>query len=792
MISNKFFPLLPIRDAVVFPFTSITFKVGRDFSIKAIEESLKNRNREIILVTQKNSEAEVPEKKEMFKVGTLCNVLQVLEGPGDVYHVFIEGIKRVFIGDLRLNSGGYFEVEPFPFKTKPSKVNQLVKARKLFELTLSKYFEHLDIPDDIINNTLSVKSNAKFIDIAASIIRPSNPLDLQPVLESNDVGERFSQMTAMLKMEMEIRTLEADIESSVREKFEKGQKEFFINEHINALKSELSRNSSNPDGLKDDLAARIEQLEAPLFVIEKLKEELQKYESISSMNPESSVIRNYIETVLALPWKDEPAPEIDIVNASAVLENDHFGLEEVKKRILEYLAVLKLKGDLKSPIICLVGPPGVGKTSVASSIARATGRKFIRQSLGGIKDEAEIRGHRRTYVGAMPGKIIQSIKKVKTRNPLFLLDEIDKLGSDYKGDPSSALLEVLDPEQNTTFTDHFLDLEFDLSKVLFVATANDVSMIPPALRDRMEIIEIDGYTWYEKKNIALNHLIEKQKKLNGINGIVLKFTNDGIDSLIEKYTYESGVRELERKIAAICRKIALKKASGKESTDKVVISSKNIVDYLGVEKYSDELISKEKETGVVNGLAWTPYGGTVLKIEAIRYPGKGEIKITGHLGEVMRESVEIAVSYVKSLSEKTLKIDTDLWDSSTIHVHFPEGATPKDGPSAGVAVALAVASMMSGFPVYPGIAMTGEITLRGKVLKIGGLKAKIMAANRSGIKKVFIPADNKAEFTELPSEIRKGIEAVFVKSAHTVILECLENMKKINRSQVISGESVWQ
>ncbi len=793
MNSEKFFPLLPIRDAVVFPYTSITFKVGRDFSIKAVEESLNSKGKEIVLITQKNPGMEIPDEKGMFKIGTLCSVLQVVEGPGDIFHVFIEGIRRVCVGEIRSNTKGFFEVGTKVFKSKPVKKEEVEKERKLFEKTLTKYFEELDIPAGIISSTFAIKDNSRFIDVAASIIRTSDPLDLQPVLESRDVRERFSRMTAILKMEMELRTLEADIESTVREKFEKGQKEFFINEHINALKNELQKNSSFPDKESETLEARIDSLDAPQYVKERLEEELEKYESISPVNPESSVVRNYIETLLALPWKTGTSSEINLDKASEILENDHFGLEEVKKRILEYLAVLKLKGDMKSPIICLAGPPGVGKTSIAASLARAVGRKFIRQSLGGIKDEAEIRGHRRTYVASMPGKIIQSIKKAKVNNPLFLLDEIDKLGSDYKGDPSSALLEVLDPEQNETFIDHYIDVEFDLSKVLFVATANDVSMIPPALRDRMEIIWIDGYTWYEKKNIALVHLVEKQKKLNGIEDVSLQFSSSGLNCLIDSYTSESGVRELERKIASICRKIALKKASTAGiPLKKVTISEKNIKDYLGVEKYSDEKAAKEKETGVVNGLAWTPYGGSVLKIEAIRYPGKGDIKITGQLGDVMRESVEIAVSYIKSLSERTLRIDKSLWDSSTIHVHFPEGATPKDGPSAGVAIALAVGSMMSGLPVLPGIAMTGEITLRGKVLKVGGIRAKIMAAKKAGIKKVFIPEANRDEYEELPLEIRDGIEAIMIKSCETVIMESLENLKKIKRSQAITKENVLQ
>jgi ATP-dependent Lon protease len=793
MNSEKFFPLLPIRDAVVFPYTSITFKVGRDFSIKAVEESLNRKGKEIVLVTQKNPGMEIPDEKGMFKIGTLCSVIQVVEGPGDIFHVFIEGTRRVCIGEIRSNSKGFFEVGTKVFKSKSVKKEDVEKERKLFEKTLTTYFEELDIPAGIISSTFAIKDDSRFIDVAASIIRTSDPLDLQPVLESRDVRERFSRMTAILKMEMELRDLEADIESTVREKFEKGQKEFFINEHINALKNELQKNSSLPDKESETLETRIDSLDAPQYVKDRLKEEFEKYESISPVNPESSVIRNYIETLLSLPWSIGTSAEINLDKASEILENDHFGLEEVKKRILEYLAVLKLKGDMKSPIICLAGPPGVGKTSIAASLARAIGRKFIRQSLGGIKDEAEIRGHRRTYVASMPGKIIQSIKKAKVNNPLFLLDEIDKLGSDYKGDPSSALLEVLDPEQNETFIDHYIDVEFDLSKVLFVATANDVSMIPPALRDRMEIIWIDGYTWYEKKNIALIHLVEKQKKLNGIEDVSLQFSSSGLNCLIDSYTSESGVRELERKIASICRKIALKKAStGGKPLKKVIVSEKNIKDYLGVEKYSDEKAAKEKETGVVNGLAWTPYGGSVLKIEAIRYPGKGDIKITGSLGDVMRESVEIAVSYIKSLSERTLRIDKSLWDSSTIHVHFPEGATPKDGPSAGVAIALSVGSMMSGLPVLPGIAMTGEITLRGKVLKVGGIRAKIMAAKKAGIKKVFIPEANRDEYGELPLEIRDGIEAIMIKSCETVIMESLENLKKIKRSRAITNENVWQ
>ncbi len=489
------------------------------------------------------------------------------------------------------------------------------------------------------------------------------------------------------------------------------------------------------------------------------------------MSSEAGVVKTYIDTLLALPWNIKSKAKIKLDDAQAILERDHFGLEDVKERILEYLAVLKLSNSLKAPIICLVGPPGVGKTSIASSIAKATGRVFVRQSLGGIKDEAEIRGHRRTYIGSMPGKIIQSIKKSKVNNPLFLLDEIDKLSSDYKGDPASALLEVLDPEQNDSFVDHYVDVEFNLSDVLFVATANDESMIPRALKDRLEIIRIEGYTYFEKKNIARKYLLQKQKKANGIGDINLQISEKGLSALVDGYTSEAGVRELERKIAAITRKIALDIAKNdKAKTYK--ISEKNIEEYLGPVIYNTKTELDSFEIGVVNGLAWTPYGGSVLKIEAIKYPGKGKIKVTGSLGDVMKESIEIAASFVKSLSE-SLNISADFWEKYDIHIHFPEGAVPKDGPSAGTAISLAIASVASGLPVKPGIAMTGEVTLRGHVLKIGGLQAKVMAAGKAGIQKIYIPTENISNLKKIPDEVKSGIEFVPVDNAEKIIKESL-------------------
>lgn len=784
------YPLLPIKDTVVFPFTSITFKVGRDFSIKAIEEALLHENREIVLITQKNPDIDSPDHSDLFSVGTLCSVIQVVEGPGDIYHVFIEGAKRVNLKELNWNKKGLFEVSCSSFRTTGRKASAVGSMRKVLEKNLSTYFQSIEIPEDIVFDAFKIDNDEKFLDVTASFFQATNPLDMQMILEEPKLSERYRKMTTILKMEVEFRELESNIESSVKEKFEKGQKEFFINEHINALKGELSGNDGASQPYEDELLTKIDDLDAPDAVKEKLYEEYRRYEMLPPMSAESGVISTYLETMVKLPWRVGTLSAIDIKKAEEILDKDHFGLKEVKTRILEYLAVLKLKGDLKSPIICLVGPPGVGKTSIAASIARATERKYVRQSLGGIKDEAEIRGHRRTYIGALPGKIIQSLKKVQVNNPLFLLDEIDKLASDFRGDPASALLEVLDPEQNSTFIDHYVDMEFDLSDILFIATANDVTMIPPALRDRMEVIEIDGYTWFEKKKIAEMFLIPKQKKINGIEDLSLSFSKTGMTSLIDGYTSESGVRDLERKISKICRALSLKKVSKKLEKKRLVISQKNIEEFLGPEKFNEKQKVNAREIGIVNGLAWTPYGGVVLKIEAIKYPGQAGIKITGSLGDVMRESVEIAVSYVRSIANRLFKYDREQWEKFSLHIHFPEGATPKDGPSAGMAIALAVASLMSGRPVEPYVGMTGELTLRGNVLKIGGLRAKIMAAKKAGIKKIYIPQDNMADFNELPDEIKGDIDVFPVKSAMKVLEECLAvTGKNLKYQRVRDGKS---
>lgn len=784
-------PLMPVRDVVVFPHTNITFKVGRDLSKKAIEAVLRTENREMAVVMQKKKAEEVPELDDLNKVGVICSIIQVVEGLGGVCHIFLEGKKRIRLKNTEWDTEGYLKTGTSPFATRNKKSSEVPKLRKILEVSLHDYFDGSKMSADFLQNILDIDDDEKFLDLIAAGFYDMKTGDAQKILETTDLIERYEQVTSFIKLQLELKDLEEAIELNVKEKFERSQKEYFIHEQINALRSELTESKQDLEE-EDELSSKIDLLDAPVSVKSKLNEEYRRYVSLPPMSNESAVIRTYIETLLSLPWRVFKGSPIDIGKAEKILENDHFGLSEVKERILEYLAVLKLKGDLKAPIICLVGPPGVGKTSIASSVAKATGRNFVRVSLGGIKDEAEIRGHRRTYISALPGKIIQHIKKSGVSDPLFLLDEIDKLSSDYKGDPASALLEVLDPEQNSSFIDHYVDIEFDLSKVLFIATANDKTMIPPALRDRMEIIDIEGYTWFEKNNIARKFLVPKQKQYNGIEKIGLSFTKDAMNSLIDSYTSESGVRELERKIASICRKIALEKVGGKSIVhNRKTISQKDLVDYLGPAKYSDKTRAGESGIGLVNGLAWTPYGGSVLQMEVIRYPGKGDIKTTGSIGDIMKESVDIAVSYVKSVAGEMFGVGKEEWEKYTIHVHFPEGAVPKDGPSAGMAVAVGVASVMTNSFVRSDMGMTGELTLRGKVLKVGGLQSKIMAAKKAGIKTVYLPQANDQDLIKLPEEIKKGLTIKTVGTAKSVIAESLM-VKKFDKNRSISRENLYQ
>ncbi len=772
-------PLLPLRDAVVFPTANVTFKVGREFSKRAIEQALREPDKRLAVVSQKNPEVENPAPADLHEVGTLCTIIQVIEGPGGVYHVFLEGLSRVRI--LEASAAQIcLRAAVEQFATEPGRKKEVAKLRAILESTLIELTDGREQqPRDMVQETLAVEDDERFLDQVTALFVGQKLEDHQRLLATAALEKRYQQVIAALKMELELRAMEERIEDNVRKKMENTQKEYYLNERKTAIENEL-RGKDAPQGggprdkQSDDdlLRQRIKNFEAPEHVLEKLREEFDRYQLLPPMSSESSVVRMYLDTLLTLPWRRKSDAVIDIRRAEAVLENDHFGLDDIKKRILEYLAVLKLSDTLKAPIICLVGPPGVGKTSIAASIARATGRQFIRTSLGGVRDEAEIRGHRRTYIGSMPGRIIQSIRKAKVLNPLFLLDELDKLGNDYKGDPAAALLEVLDPEQNHAFMDHYVDLEFDLSQVLFVATANDESAIPRALHDRLEILRIEGYTYFEKKHIARKFLLEKQKKLNGLSDVDIRLTEPALARLIDAHTSEAGVRELERKLSAICRRIALERVKKDKPAAACRITEKNLETYLGPDIYNPRKEAGRGEIGVVNGLAWTPYGGTVLTIEAVRYEGKGNHRITGSLGEVMKESVSIAASLVRA-NGAALKIPDELWEKTDLHIHFPEGAVPKDGPSAGLAISLAIASVMTGIPVKQGIAMTGEVTLRGNVLRIGGLQAKLMAAKKAGIKTVHIPKDNVPELAKIPQEIKNGLHILPVEQAETLIRESL-------------------
>ena len=780
MISKNTFPLFLYNDTVIFPFYSFTISVEDPHEYEVFSKAYSKEEQVVVAAFKKLPDE--PDKSIFLPVATLCDVIHIEEIDPGKFKVVLAGAKRVLFQSYNRDPRTQlFTIKVKEFKTTFPKDKNPVVARRILEDALRRYFDIAGFPPEKANNIIEEEDLEDFTDCCASSLDQSMDHEgFRNVFEEPDLYKRIVALTKIFLAETNIANIENEIDEEVHERFERSQREQFLREKIRLLNEEL-----NGENYQGDLENAVDpnksinfdlnSFKAPAYVKERLKTEMTKAARIPPFTPEQEVIRNYIETIQSLPWEESTKTEIDIDRARKQLDDDHYGLTEVKERILEYLAVLKLSGNLKAPIICLAGPPGVGKTSIASSLATATGRKFVRHSLGGVRDEAEIRGHRRTYLAAMPGKIILSLQKVKVNNPLFLLDEIDKLGADYKGDPSSALLEVLDPEQNKTFTDHFLDLEFDLSNVLFVATANDKNKIPVALKDRMEVIDIDGYTTFEKKNIAKKHLIPKEKKLNGIEDTNLNFTDKALDLLIKSYTCEAGVRELERKIASICRKTALAKAEGKET--EATITEENLQNFLGVEKYSEDAIGKEPEIGVVNGLAWTPFGGTVLPVEAIKYPGKGGFEVTGSLGDVMKESVKIAGSYIRALFSENKIIEDEIWDKTILHIHFPDGATPKDGPSAGGAISLAIASLMSGIPVEPKIAMTGEVSLKGKITKIGGLKAKVMAAKQAGITKLLIPEENRGDYSEIPEEIREGIEVRFVKECREILKEALPGLK---------------
>tara|TARA_Y100001970_G_scaffold85540_1_gene107893 strand:- start:5449 stop:7836 length:2388 start_codon:yes stop_codon:yes gene_type:complete len=771
-------PLLPLRDIVIFPSVVVPLFVGRKKSINALEEVMK-ADKSIVLVTQKNSEVDDPQEKDIYSYGCLSKILQLLKLPDGTVKVLVEGLSRAKIKEISNENKKYLSCKIEAIETEKE-----TEENKLYSLNLIKKFEKLSSISrkdsmDFVKTLKTLKDSGHIADnIASNLSIPIN--EKQLLLELSNLKKRLEKIYEILEKETSVISMEKRIRGRVKNQMEKTQREYYLNEQLKAIQKELGEIEEGKDEISN-LTKSIMKAKMPKEAQGKCLAELRKLKAMSPMSAEATVVRNYLDWMIELPWGNKSKIIKDLKSAQDILDEDHYGLDKVKERIIEFLAVQKRIEKLKGPILCLVGPPGVGKTSLGKSIARATGRKFVRISLGGIRDEAEIRGHRRTYIGSLPGKIIQMMKKAGTKNPLFLLDEIDKVGSDYRGDPSSALLEALDPEQNKQFNDHYLEVDYDLSDVMFVTTANTLNILPPLL-DRMEIIRLPGYTEDEKTNIAQKFLIPKQSKDNGLKNDEWKISPEVIKKIIRDYTRESGVRNLEREISKIARKL-VKKIDSKEKVNQD-LSEKDVNSYLGVKKYNYGEMENENKVGVSTGLAWTEVGGEILKIESVNMPGKGKMQITGKLGEVMQESVKAAKSYVRSKSLE-FGIIPPLFEKKDFHVHVPEGATPKDGPSAGIAIATSIISSITGVEVNKDVAMTGEVTLRGNVLQIGGLKEKLLAAHRAGIKKVLIPYDNQKDLVEIPETIRKSIEIVSVKTIDEVLKHALvKELKPVKWAEI--------
>ena len=760
-MNNSTLPVLPLRDIVVFPGMVAPLFVGRTQSVNALNHAMTS-DKKIFLLAQKNSEIDNPKKSDLYEWGTIAKVLQLLKLPDGTIKVLVEGITRAKLNGLNL-SNDFLTAKIKQLNTKHRNNNKLKALVKIVIDQFQDYSKvNKKIPSDIVNNIISMSDPNKIADVV-SINLNINMEQKQELLEMHDIEKRLNKIHIYLVSEIDSFQMEKKIKGRVKRQMEKTQKEYYLNEQMKAIQKELGDNDESDDFA--EIEKKINSIQLTKDAEDKCKSELKKLKNMSPMSAEATVIRNYLDWILSIPWNSKSEISKNIKKAKTILENDHYGLDKVKDRILEYLAVQKRTEKLKGPILCLVGPPGVGKTSLGKSIASATGRNFVRMSLGGVRDEAEIRGHRKTYIGSMPGRFIQSMKKAKSSNPLILLDEIDKLGSDWRGDPSSALLEVLDPEQNNKFNDHYLELDYDLSDVMFVCTANTLN-IPPALLDRMEIIRIPGYTDKEKNIIAQKYLIPKQIKNHYLKKNEVSFTSKIINQIIRNYTREAGVRNLEKEISKVCRKtVKLLETSNKIS---VKLNDVKLKEFLGISRFRSSEIEKKNLVGVTNGLAWTEVGGEILSIEVILSIGKGKLTITGKLGEVMRESVQAAISYVKSHS-LNLGIHPFDFDKFDIHVHVPEGATPKDGPSAGIAIFNSLVSSLTSNKVRKDVAMTGEITLRGRVLPIGGLKEKIYAASRAGIKKVLIPDENKNEILEFDKEILKTIKIIPISEAKSIL-----------------------
>ena len=756
-------PVLPLRDVVVYPKMIVPIFVGREKSIEAVQKA-NDKGSDIVLVMQKKADIEVPEATDLYKVGTRGNILQMLKLPDGTVKILVEGIERVKIKNIK-NEGSYFSAEVLAY---PQEKEDDTELKSWARAVVSQFEEYIKlnkkIPLDVVQSVKQIEEYDKLADTIASHLALKTE-DKQFLLEAGSLKERLNKLLQLIDTEMMVLEVEDKIKNRVKKQMEKSQKEYYLNEQIKAIQKELN---NGEDG--DEFGNYLKRINSTKFnkeAREKALAELKKLKSMGNSSPESSVIRNYLDWLLDIPWDKKTKLNKDLEKAINVLEEDHYGLEKVKERIIEYLAVQSRSKHMKAPILCLVGPPGVGKTSLGKSIARATNRNFVRASLGGMRDEAEIRGHRRTYVGAMPGKIIQSMKKAGTSNPLFLLDEIDKLGNDWRGDPSSALLEVLDPEQNSTFNDYYLEVDYDLSDVMFVTTANSLDM-PRPLLDRMEIIQLSGYTEDEKVEIAKRHLLKKVFDENAVKCSELVITDDAIRDIIRYYTREAGVRNLERELATIARKATKEILLQKGKCVKIEVTAENLEKYLGVKRFSYGEAEKQDHIGVTTGLAWTEVGGDILFIEAVDMPGKGKVTQTGKLGDVMKESIETAYSVVRAHS-KDLGIEPEIFEKTDVHVHVPEGATPKDGPSAGIAMYTTLVSVFTKTPVRKDVAMTGEITLQGRVLPIGGLKEKLLAALRGGTKTVIIPKENEKDLAEIPDNVKKGMTIIPVENVSEVL-----------------------
>src|SRR6187397_970615 len=762
---TRAYPVLPLRDIVVFPHMIVPLFVGREKSIKALEEVMRS-DTFILLATQKNASDDDPSTDSIFETGTLASVLQLLKLPDGTVKVLVEGATRAKVLKYTDRSD-YYEADATVIV---DDAGERVEAEALARSVVTEFEGYVKlnkkVSPEVVGVVQQIEDYAKLADTVASHLAVKIS-DKQEILETASVTQRLEKVLGLMESEISVLQVEKRIRTRVKRQMEKTQREYYLNEQMKAIQKELG-DEEGKDELQE-LEDKIKKTKLSKEAREKAQHELKKLRQMSPMSAEATVVRNYLDWLLSIPWSKKSKVKKDLKAAQAILDNDHFGLEKVKERIVEYLAVQQRANKLTGPILCLVGPPGVGKTSLGKSIAKATGREFVRVSLGGVRDEAEIRGHRRTYIGSMPGKIIQSMRKAKSSNPLFLLDEVDKMGADFRGDPSSALLEVLDPEQNHTFNDHYLEVDYDLSNVMFVTTANTLN-IPPALMDRMEIIRIAGYTEDEKMEIARRHLIPAQTKAHGLEAEEWSLEADALKEIIRRYTREAGVRNLEREIAKIARKSVKELLTSKKKSIKV--TNKNLEDYLGVPKFRYGEAELEDQVGVVTGLAWTEVGGELLTIEGVMMPGKGKMSVTGNLRDVMKESIQAANAYVRSRSHD-FGIEPPLFDKRDIHVHVPEGATPKDGPSAGVTMVAAIVSVMTGIPVRRDVAMTGEITLRGRVLPIGGLKEKLLAASRGGMKTVLIPEENAKDLLEISESIKKNLDIIPVTRMDEVLARAL-------------------